>query len=93
MSQTTIRAADLDKLQLISVAANRIIELETFCWALLDWVEDLTQVEDCVVYVKIGDIVTQMAACGVKRDGKNELISRIGMSLGTGIVGTAAQEG
>jgi hypothetical protein len=36
MSSTPIQAADLDKLQLISVAANRITELETFCWALLD---------------------------------------------------------
>ncbi|MGK0222165.1 MAG: hypothetical protein ACI9ON_001403 [Limisphaerales bacterium] len=52
MSPAPIQTADLDKLQLISVAANRITDLETFCWALLDWVNDLTQVEDCVVYVK-----------------------------------------
>lgn len=46
-----------------------------------------------MVYVKKGNIVTQMAALGLKRTKKNELVSRLGLSVVTGIVGAAAQGG
>lgn len=93
MSRNLIEAAELDKLQLITTQANRTTELETLCWSILEWVEELTGVEDCVVYLKLGNMLTQVAGLGVKQDENAELVSRIGLPLGVGIVGSAAQEG
>ena len=47
--------------------------------------------EDCVIYLRQGDELVQLAAYGVKNPGAREIKNEIVIKLGEGIVGTAAQ--
>ena len=47
--------------------------------------------EDCVIYLREGDVLVQRAAYGIKSQHEREIFKRIEIPLGSGIVGTVAK--
>ena len=90
MSNVPLNAEELNRLQAISTELNRMTDLETLCWAITEWVAELTHLEDCVVYVRLGNVLTQMAALGMKSDDGESITNRIGLPVGVGVVGSVA---
>ena len=95
-----IRPSSLDLLHDINRQLQEINQIDDLCWALTDWVGELCGLDDCVVYLRVGNVLTQMAALGDKRiDDKNTdartrgIVDRIGLPIGSGIVGAAAATG
>lgn len=88
--ENKVHADQLDKLQKIGAELNQISRLDDLCWALAEWVEEVTGLDDCLIYVKEGTILTQMASIGAKQEAGKKVFRRIGLPLGTGIVGAAA---
>ncbi|MEM7098204.1 MAG: GAF domain-containing protein [Pseudomonadota bacterium] len=76
----------------ITERLEQIDRIEDLCWALTDWVGELCGLDDCVVYLRVGNILTQMSALGEKRvtPDSREIVDRIGLPVGSGIVGAAA---
>ena len=91
-----INGPNLSSLQSIHATLNTISTIDDLCWKITDWVGELSDLDDCVVYLRVGNVLVQMAALGIKR-GENPLeqniVDRIGLPIGSGIVGHAAVEG
>ena len=49
--------------------------------------------DDCVIYLRNGDKLVQMAAFGIKNPKDREIFERIEIPVGEGIVGTVALTG
>ena len=83
----------LDALQGINARLHAIEQIDDLCWTLTDWVSELCDLDDCVIYLRVGNVLTQMAALGEKRDDADsrEIVRRMGVPIGSGIVGAAAQ--
>ena len=90
MPSPPLNAFELDKLQSISAELSTFTQLDTLCWQITRWIEDLTGLDDCVVYVRLGNVLTQMAALGIKQGDEQSIVNRIGLPMGVGIVGHAA---
>ena len=90
MAVSPLNATELDKLQALNAKLSSITDQQVLCQALVDGVAELTSLDDCVIYTRLGNVLTQMAAMGVKVDANGSLIERIGLPVGVGIVGSAA---
>lgn len=64
------------------------------CWAITGTAIALLDLEDCVVYLldPDGQTLSQQAAFGPKQGAPGVLESQIRLAMGTGIVGTCAQQ-
>ncbi|NKB97616.1 MAG: GAF domain-containing protein [Pseudomonadales bacterium] len=90
MAVSALNARELDRLQEISSELSQLTTQPALCSALVGWVNELTQLDDCVVYTRLGNVLTQMAAAGAKIDVNGKIRERIGLPIGVGIVGTSA---
>ncbi len=93
MSNTPLNATQLDRLQVINSELNAYTSLDDVCWAIAAAVEELAELEDCVVYVRLGNVLTQTAAIGPKTGAEGVILNRIGLPIGVGIVGSVARTG
>jgi len=62
-------------------------------WAITNEAIGVLALEDCVVYLREGELLTQISAFGPKMAAPQLLESRITLALGQGIVGHCAQTG
>lgn len=90
---TLLRERELDRLQKLASAMHRFSHLEDLAWHVVDEAGDICGLNDCVFYVRLGNVLTQVAALGVKRTEDADIVNRLGIPLGTGIVGTVGLTG
>lgn len=93
MTDILLQARELNRLHEINTELNAITDLEDLCWAIVRWSTELTGLDDCVLYMRLGNVLTQMAAVGAKADTNRSIVNRIGLPIGVGIVGTVAATG
>ena len=67
--------------------------LEVFCQQLAELAGRICALEDCVVYVKFGNTLTQIAGLGEKQGDAGVVVNRIALPVGGGIVGASAHLG
>ena len=88
---------DLSQIPHIAQELESLSSLDDLCWALTDWGQRLCGLEDCVVYLKQGNVLKQAAALGEKRGsdipGDEAIVNRIGIPIGSGLVGYVAATG
>ena len=90
---TLLRERELDRLQKLAAAMHRFSHLEDLAWHVVDEAGDICGLDDCVFYVRLGNVLTQVAALGIKRTEDADIVNRLGIPLGTGIVGTVGLTG
>lgn len=90
---TLLRERELDRLQKLAAAMHGFSDLEDLAWHVVDEAGDICGLEDCVFYVRLGNVLTQVAALGIKRTEDSDIVNRLGIPLGTGIVGTVGLTG
>lgn len=90
MSASALNASELDRLQEINAHFGSITDQQSLCHAIVDGIAELTDLDDCVVYTRLGNVLTQMAALGVKSGEDGSIVERIGLPIGVGIVGSVA---
>ena len=85
-----------DRLRRINAFVLALLEaqdLADLLWSIADWVGEIMGFDDCVVYLREGDVLVQRAAYGIKSQREREIFKRIEIPLGSGIVGTVAKTG
>ncbi|MDH5589310.1 MAG: PAS domain S-box protein, partial [Gemmatimonadota bacterium] len=93
MTATSEPTGDLERINRFAIALLEAADLEALLWSIADNVGEILGFDDCVVYLRQGDDLVQMAAYGVKSSADREIFHRISIPLGRGIVGTVAQTG
>lgn len=68
-------------------------DLDDLLWSISDRAGEILGFEDCVVYLRVGDVMVQRAAFGVKGLDERKIFNRIEIPVGEGIVGTVAETG
>ena len=91
--QTLLRERELDRLQKLASSLHAFTEIEDLAWHVVEEVGDICGLEDCVFYVRLGNVLNQVAALGVKRVDETEILNRLGIPLGAGIVGAVGLTG
>ena len=90
MAASALNASELDRLQELNAHFGSITDQQALCHAIVEGIAELTELDDCVVYTRLGNVLTQTAALGVKSGGDGGIVERIGLPIGVGIVGAAA---
>jgi signal transduction histidine kinase len=67
--------------------------LDGLLWDIAEQVGELLGFDDCVIYMRQGEILVQAAAYGLKNPGPHEIMDPIIIPVGEGIVGTVALTG
>jgi len=67
--------------------------LDGLLWDIAEQVGELLGFDDCVIYMREGEVLVQAAAYGVKNPGPHEIMDPIIIPVGDGIVGTVALTG
>ncbi len=70
-------------------AFERATDIEALCWSVQDPIAEFG-FPDCVLYVRHGNVLTQMSATGPKRLSGNRVANRIALTIGQGVVGHVA---
>jgi signal transduction histidine kinase len=83
----------VDKINAFALAMLNQAELEDLLWSIAQGVGDIMEFDDCVIYLRNGDKLVQMAAFGVKNPKDREIFERIEIPVGEGIVGNVALTG
>ena len=65
-------------------------DLDHLLWDMTKSVAHLLAFDDFVVYLKVGDVLIQVAAHGIKSPRQGEIIKPLEIALGNGIVGAVA---
>jgi len=69
-------------------------DLDGIVWAIADRIGGILGLEDCVIYLRDGDVLYQAAVHGrEKRAGERDIVNRIEIPVGSGIVGSVAKSG
>jgi signal transduction histidine kinase len=84
---------NLEIINSFSISLLQQNSLDDLMWSMAENIGELLEFEDCVIYLKEGDVLSQMAAYGIKNPAPRDIKSRIQIRLGEGIVGTAAKTG
>jgi signal transduction histidine kinase len=84
---------NLEIINSFSISLLQQNSLDDLMWSMAENIGELLEFEDCVIYLKEGDVLSQMAAYGIKNPAPRDIKSRIQIKLGEGIVGTAAKTG
>ncbi|MCA8943851.1 MAG: GAF domain-containing protein, partial [Planctomycetes bacterium] len=85
-----------DDLRIVNEFALSMLRQNTLpdlLWSIADNVGRQLGFEDCVVYLRKGDVLVQSAAFGVKNPNAREIKSAIEIPIGRGIVGSVAATG
>lgn len=85
--------SDVDKINSFALAMLNQANLDDLLWSIAQGVGEIMGFNDCVIYLRKGDVLVQMAAFGVKNPIARQLLKRIELPVGSGIVGTVAQRG
>ena len=93
MANRNIVRDELEIINSFSVSLLQQNSLDDLMWSMAENIGELLDFEDCVIYLKEGDVLSQMAAYGVKNPAPRDIKSRIQIKLGEGIVGTVAKTG
>lgn len=83
--------SDIDKINAFALAMLDQADLEDLLWAIAQGAGEVMGFDDCVIYLREGDVLKQMAAFGIKNPGKRQLLEKIEIPVGCGIVGTVAE--
>lgn len=83
----------VDKINAFALAMLNQAELDDLLWSIAQGVGDIMAFDDCVIYLRNGDKLIQMAAFGIKNPKDREIFQRIEIPVGQGIVGTVALTG
>jgi signal transduction histidine kinase/FixJ family two-component response regulator len=86
-------SSDLRMLNEFALAMLEPHTLEQLLWNMADRIGTLLAYDDCVIYLREGDVLVQAAAFGVKNASQGEINERIVIPLGEGIVGEVAVTG
>jgi len=93
-ANTRHRAEDsLRILNSFAVSMLQARSLDDLLWSIADNVGRLLGFEDCVVYLRQGDELHQLAAFGVKNLRERVVEDPIRLPIGTGVVGCVARSG
>lgn len=84
---------NLEIINSFSISLLQQNSLDDLMWSMAENIGELLEFEDCVIYLKEGDVLSQMAAYGIKNPAPRDIKNRIQIKLGEGIVGTAAKTG
>lgn len=82
------------KIEIINTFAISLLRqnsLDDLLWSMAENIGTLLGFEDCVIYLKRGERLVQMAAFGVKNPAPRDIKNRIELGLGEGIVGCVAE--
>jgi len=91
-SRALLSRAELARARLLR-SLNTAMTPAAVLWAITAEAIGVLALEDCVVYLREGEKLTQIAAFGPKMAAPKLLESRITLELGQGIVGHCAQTG
>ena len=86
-------AERLERLRAFAAAAGEQDNLDDLLWTLAEQIGRLLGYEDCVIYLRNGDVLEQVAAFGVKTAAPGRVQEPIAVPVGQGIVGTVALTG
>ena len=92
MTRTPERGSALSIINQFALAMLETTEPEHLLWAIADNVGSIMGFEDCVLYLRDGNVLKQVAAFGVKTS-ERKVLNKIEISIGEGIVGTVAKTG
>lgn len=84
---------DLEKLNAFALEMLEAADLDDLLWSISNNVGNTLGFEDCVIYLREGQVLVQMAAYGIKSAAAREVFERIEIPVGKGIVGTVAETG
>ena len=90
MAASALNASELDRLQELNAHFGSFTDQQALCHAIVEGIAELTELDDCVVYTRLGNVLTQTAALGVKSGDGGSIVERIGLPIGVGIVGAVA---
>ena len=68
-------------------------DLDDLLWTIARNVGETLGFDDCVIYLRDDDTLIQMATYGIKNPKAREVLERIEIKVGSGIVGTVAKTG
>ncbi len=91
-SRALLSRAELARARLLKSLSTAMTPAAVL-WAITNEAIGVLQLEDCVVYLREGEQLTQIAAFGPKMAAPQLLESRITLEFGQGIVGHCAQSG
>lgn len=84
---------DIEKINAFAMAMLEQADLDDLLWSIARCVGETIGFDDCVIYLRKGDVLVQMAAFGIKNPKDRQLLARIEIPVGSGIVGTVAETG
>ena len=84
-------SADVKKINDFVLAMLDQASLDDLVWIVAQSVGEIMGFEDCVIYLRVDDILVQMAAFGIKNKKDKQIFERIEIPVGEGIVGTVAK--
>lgn len=84
------------KIEIINAFAVSLLKqnsLDDLLWSMAENIGKVLSFEDCVIYLKDGECLVQMAAFGVKNPDARKIKNRKKLEMGEGIVGAVALTG
>lgn len=84
---------DIEKINAFAMAMLEQADLDDLLWSIAKCAGETIGFDDCVIYLRKGDVLVQMAAFGIKNPKDRQLLARIEIPVGSGIVGTVAETG
>ncbi|MEM9304351.1 MAG: ATP-binding protein, partial [Pseudomonadota bacterium] len=85
--------SELARFDALERELRRLASSDAVCWRVVHWLEAEEGFDDCIFYLRQGDVLMQKAALGDKVGQSGEVRARIGLPLGAGIVGSVAATG
>jgi len=82
---------DTLKINDFALAMLEAANLDDLLWVIAENVGRTLGFDDCVIYIREGETLVQMAAYGIKNPKDREVLERIEIKVGSGIVGAVAK--
>lgn len=89
----TRRSSEIFKINHVAAALLRQQSLEDLVWTLAEEIGAALDFDDCVVYLREGDSLLQVAAFGPKSPADRKIKNPISIEVGDGITGLVARSG
>ena len=87
------RASEIHKINLVAAALLRQRGLDDLLWTLAEQIGSILGLEDCVIYLRDGERLLQVAAYGPKNPVTRQIANPITIEIGNGITGLVARTG
>lgn len=81
---------ELKRINQFALSMLNAANLDDLLWAIAENIGKILEFDDCVIYLRDGNVLRQKAAFGIKNPKERDLLNEIVIPVGKGIVGTVA---